>query len=324
MLIPWLDGPLPFLKVPITWMIIAICCAMYGLNQPHTDQADRELQAHFEDAYFLESQAYLYGQFIEQHPQRYPQLLQLKAAQILSGAEDEKEMLATLALRDQHFLSHVDLLDVLDPIAHATFQHHTRSIARIQADDPTYDLGLYFGHSDPPKWVTYIFSHSGFLHLIGNLFFLLLFGGYIERRYGGLFTLILFLGTGVIGALTFLCLTGPTLAPLVGASGAISGLMGFLAVMEARKPVAFFYWLFLPGKRYSGLMMLPGAVLLGLWLMADLAGYLAGVSELGGIAYTAHLGGEGGGALIALGLLAVRWVRADDLSSSATFSSGLA
>src|SRR5262249_49467959 len=91
-----------------------------------------------------------------------------------------------------------------------------------------------------PHWQTLVvsmFLHGGWFHLLGNMWFLWLFGDNVEDRLGRAGFLGFYLACGVIAALTQLAINPGSPAPMVGASGAISGVMGAYVVMYPRAPV---------------------------------------------------------------------------------------
>ena len=143
-----------------------------------------------------------------------------------------------------------------------------------------------------PVWLTLItsmFMHGGFAHLGGNMLYLWIFGDNIEDRLGHLGYLMFYLLCGVLASLTHVFtdyLFGENhLIPSLGASGAISGVMGgYLLLFPSRRVTVFFIFLFL---------RVPAFIVLGSWILLQLAngtGYLGG-SEASGIAYAAHIGG---------------------------------
>jgi membrane associated rhomboid family serine protease len=157
--------------------------------------------------------------------------------------------------------------------------------------------------------ITYQFSHSGFSHFLGNMLFFLIFASTLEVMVGGLALLILYLCFGVFAALFFLVLSEVSAVPLIGASGAISGLMAFFCVLAWSTRVRYGYFLFLPRREFAGTVNLPAWITLLFWSLSDLAGLWSTPSELGGVAYSAHLGGELIGAIAALILVALRKAR---------------
>lgn len=150
------------------------------------------------------------------------------------------------------------------------------------------------------RWLTYLtsmFLHGGVDHLLGNMAFLFVFGFALERALGMLkYSACYFLGGLAGGALHVLVQAG-SFVPTIGASGAVSALMGgYLAVYQLRK-IRFFYSVLV----YFGEFRAPALIILPAWILKEVYGYVYGDE---GIAYWDHIGGLLGGAL--LGALAVR------------------
>jgi membrane associated rhomboid family serine protease len=146
---------------------------------------------------------------------------------------------------------------------------------------------------------TAMFLHAGFLHLFGNMLFLWIYGDNVEQRLGRLLFLFWYLATGVAATLfhTLFALTSPL--PLIGASGAISGVLGFYFLWFPRNTVRLLFVLF---PFFMNVFMVPARVVLGLYLLADnLLPFLIARGTGGGVAYGAHIGGFLAG-------LAVAWV----------------
>ena len=140
-----------------------------------------------------------------------------------------------------------------------------------------------------------MFLHGGFMHIFGNMLFLWIYGDNVERRLGGLGYLFWYLATGVAGTLSHALFFPDSQMPLVGASGAISGLLGFYFVWFPRNTVRILF--FLP-PFLMNVFEVPARIVLGLYLVADnlLPFLLAGE---GGVAHGAHIGGFAAGALVA-------------------------
>jgi membrane associated rhomboid family serine protease len=143
-----------------------------------------------------------------------------------------------------------------------------------------------------PVWFTLItsmFMHGGLAHLGGNMLYLWIFGDNLEDRLGHVRYLFFYLLCGVIASLTHvvsdLVFGQNHLIPSLGASGAISGVMGgYLLLFPGRRVTVFVVFL---------LINVPAFIVLGLWILLQIAngtGYLGG-SEASGIAYAAHIGG---------------------------------
>ncbi|MCU1426361.1 MAG: putative rane protein [Actinomycetia bacterium] len=132
-----------------------------------------------------------------------------------------------------------------------------------------------------------MFLHGSILHVLGNMLFLWVFGNNVEDRLGPFFYLIFYLGTGVIAGLSFILLNLHSVTPIVGASGAIAGVMGAYLIWFPRARVLTILGFF-P-------LYLPAVVVLGLWFVLQ---FFTNPNE--GVAWQAHVGGFLAGALIAL------------------------
>ena len=141
---------------------------------------------------------------------------------------------------------------------------------------------------------TSMFMHAGWLHLLGNMLFLWLSGGSLEDRWGRIFYLILYLVSGGVATLMHAAMAPHSHIPLVGASGAIAGLMGAFLVRLATTRIRFLYWLLF----FRGTFEAPAYVMLPLWLLQQFA--MARTGTEGGVAVWAHIGGFAFGALVAI------------------------
>ncbi|HXW62129.1 MAG TPA: rhomboid family intramembrane serine protease [Candidatus Acidoferrales bacterium] len=144
---------------------------------------------------------------------------------------------------------------------------------------------------------TCMFLHGGFLHIIGNMWFLWVFGGKVEDRLGSLPYLLFYVATGVGSGIAQTLFSWGSHVPSIGASGAISGVLGA-------------YIVFFPGSRILTLVPLliiwftaqiPAVIFIGLWFAMQ---FLSGISSLGsqslgGVAWWAHVGGFLMGAIVA-------------------------
>ena len=144
---------------------------------------------------------------------------------------------------------------------------------------------------------TSMFMHGGWFHLIGNMLFLWLAGGSLEDRWGRVFFPALYLVSGVASTLTHAAVHPQSTMPLVGASGAIAGLMGAFLIRLATTRIRFFYWFFF----FRGTFHAPAYVALPLWLLQQFA--MARGGQAGGVAVWAHIGGFGFGAVVAILIL---------------------
>jgi membrane associated rhomboid family serine protease len=148
--------------------------------------------------------------------------------------------------------------------------------------------------------LTSMFLHGGWLHLLGNMLFLWIFGNNVEDRLGRLPFLLFYLVGGIAAALTQVVIDPRSTVPLVGASGAIAAALGTYIVLF---PGARILSLVFLGFFYQ-LLEVPALVLLGFWFVLQLVsgfGSLGGGAAQGGVAFFAHIGGFALG--VAVGLL---------------------
>ena len=160
-------------------------------------------------------------------------------------------------------------------------------------------------------FLTHMFLHAGWLHLLGNLFILYLTGPYLEDVWGRPLYAALYAASGVVAAGVFVLRHSSSEVPLVGASGAIAGLMGAFLVRYARTRIRFAYMITLSMR---GTFDAPAWVMLPLWFLQQI--FFAALTDSdsgGGVAYLAHVAGFAFGAaaaaIIAWGELEARWLR---------------
>lgn len=142
---------------------------------------------------------------------------------------------------------------------------------------------------------TSMFLHGGWLHLLSNMLFLYIFGDNVEDRLGHLRFLVFYLGCGTIAALVQVNMLAHSALPMVGASGAIAGVTGAYFVFFPRARVLTLVPIFI----FWEVVQVPAVLFLLLWfVMQVLYGMSAlGGPETGGVAWWAHVGGFGGGAI---------------------------
>jgi len=135
--------------------------------------------------------------------------------------------------------------------------------------------------------LTSMFMHGGWGHVLGNMWFLHIFGNNVEDSMGRGRYLVFYLLVGLAAAFAQVAVEPSSAMPMVGASGAISGVMGAYVVLYPR--VAIQVW-FPPVFRFA----LPAWAMLGVWFLLDNllpASMLLGIDRQGGVAFWAHIGG---------------------------------
>jgi membrane associated rhomboid family serine protease len=142
--------------------------------------------------------------------------------------------------------------------------------------------------------VSSMFLHAGFSHLIGNMWFLWIFGDNVESKIGKIKYLIFYLVVGILAAYIH-CLTAPLDLkdiPVVGASGAISGILGAYLVLFPKNKIRTFFWFYIRPIFFY----VPAFFFILIWFLYQIL-YLSTIS-FSAVAYTAHIGGFLAGAIL--------------------------
>ena len=160
---------------------------------------------------------------------------------------------------------------------------------------PTWRWGLVPAEVKPTALITHTFIHAGILHLLGNLFIFYLVGPAMEDVWGRPLFALFYALSGVAAALVFVARYPNLMEPLIGASGAIAGVMGAFAVRYWNSRISFFYFVWMI-RIYQGTFSAPAWLMLGLWAIGELAfamGFWAifSIADLGDVGFLAHVGG---------------------------------
>jgi membrane associated rhomboid family serine protease len=158
---------------------------------------------------------------------------------------------------------------------------------QISVDGQPVEVPQFPGPS--PIWLTLLtsmFMHGGWLHLGGNMLFLWIFGDNVEHRIGHLNYLFFYLILGVVASLAQILFIPDSIIPTLGASGAISGILGAYLVL-------------FPGNRVLVILLrfpiwVPAVAAIGMWAVLQVISGVASLGtagEAGGVAYMAHIGG---------------------------------
>lgn len=144
--------------------------------------------------------------------------------------------------------------------------------------------------------LTSMFLHAGWLHILGNMLFLWIFGDNLEDEMGHGGFLLFYLLSGLAAAAAQVAMDPGSPIPMVGASGAIAGVMGgyLLLFPKARVDVLFVFVIFFR------IFSIPAWVVLGVWFGLQLFSGLSLPGDMGGVAYWAHAGGFAGGVILGL------------------------
>jgi rhomboid family protein len=169
------------------------------------------------------------------------------------------------------------------------------------SENATYAYGMVpavlFGYSELPEslhvvppvvmLITSMFLHGGWLHLLGNMLYLWIFGKGVEAALGAPRFLVFYLLCGVAAGLAQAFTDPAAEVPMIGASGAIAGMLGAYLVLHPRANVHVLIWIII----FVRIITLPAVILLGIWFALQLLSALSMDPGEPGVAFWAHVGG---------------------------------
>ncbi len=206
--------------------------------------------------------------------------------------------LMTYMLYDQkfyHYLSE-NSVEILDPTIAEKWRVVRQHITNTLFSTSVLRFGQIPSRLDFVNMITYQFLHSGLMHLLGNMFFLIVCGFAVEAAIGHGRFLLFYLLSGIAGGLLHSVSDLQSVTPLIGASGSISGVMAMYLVIFRKRKIEFFYWFYF----LIGYFRAPALVILPFYIGKELFNYFSpGVSNIG---FLAHTGGFVFGA-IQIGIL---------------------
>lgn len=162
---------------------------------------------------------------------------------------------------------------------------------------------IYERELPPPPispWLTLltcIFLHGGWMHFLGNMWFLHIFGDNVEDRFGHIGYLFLYLGCGVAASIAHLAMNASSTMPTIGASGAIAGVMGAYLWLYPRANVLTLVPIFV----FIQMFVIPAPVFLVIWFVMQFfqGTFAITAGQAGGVAWWAHVGGFAAGFAVA-------------------------
>jgi membrane associated rhomboid family serine protease len=171
---------------------------------------------------------------------------------------------------------------------------------QLGAADPEgfiYQYGFVPAYFDPLSLASYqsiitsMFMHGGILHIVSNMLFLHIFGDNVEDRFGHVKYLLFYLGAGLAAALSQYFLSTASDIPMIGASGAVSGIAGAYFLMFSHSKVRTL----VPFFGFMTMVDLSAGFVLGYWFVTQIFSGIAAISTIdiqhGGVAWFAHIGG---------------------------------
>lgn len=167
-----------------------------------------------------------------------------------------------------------------------------------QLEEFFYDYGMtpvgILAGWRPWTLITHMFLHAGWMHIIGNMLFLYIFGDNLEDELGHVRFAIFYLAAGILAAVLQIAMDPGSIYPMVGASGAIAGVLGGYLVLfpKARVDVLVIFVIFF--RVFS----IPAWIVLGIWFGLQMLNGFSNVAD--GVAYFAHIGGFVAGVVLVI------------------------
>ncbi len=151
-------------------------------------------------------------------------------------------------------------------------------------------------HSPLLTVFTSMFMHGGVIHILGNMWFLWIFGDNVESAFGHVRYALFYILCGLGAAFTQIAVDVTSMIPMIGASGAISGVLAAYMVRFPHARVHVFIFLFI----FITTIQVPAFIVIGIWFLEQLTNGLGslGVNTTGGVAWFAHIGGFASGILL--------------------------
>jgi len=173
-------------------------------------------------------------------------------------------------------------------------QYYVYKMGAIPYEITHFKTLSFFPRISPPlSLITSMFLHGGLFHLFGNMLYLWIFGNNIEDFLGPIRFVLFYLFSGLGASLTHIIFNPNSQIPMIGASGAIAGVLGAYLILYPGARVLTLVFLFF----FIRILPIPAAVILGLWFLAQVLNIGLG----GGVAWFAHIGGF----LIGIGLIKI-------------------
>lgn len=278
-----------------TWIIVLINAAVFLISEPARQSHQHQTLMHYYDSGLARTE---YPFYLSELSNRGEQ--ELRDALPAADAEGQPPPeVAVLMLQDHEFqqlLERDQLIRPVNPHYAEWRPRHDEFVPMLRAM-----MGSLWA-LDPAQFypwtlLSYQFLHGSLSHLMGNMLILMLVGQLVEAAVGLRWFLALYLGAGVAAGLGYGLLHWGTHAPMIGASGAISGMMAAFAVLFAQRKVRFFYTAVI----YAGFAQLPALALLPYWLLWELLSLA--LDSGSGVAYEAHFFG------LLAGAAAAWWLR---------------
>ncbi|MEX1080888.1 MAG: rhomboid family intramembrane serine protease [Halofilum sp. (in: g-proteobacteria)] len=284
MLIIPFDRPIDWRRPPIvTFALVAANVLVFFLFQLDDGREIRAVKSHYYESGLAEIELPHYRGYLQRQGDD-----ELLLEHFGEAIDDPNSPWFERLLGDSEFQQRLENEQVIAP-GHSDYAHWRSERDRLNRglDETTvWGHGLRPSDPRPMDFLSHMFLHGNLAHLIGNMLFLIAVGLLVEVGLGSLMMTGLYLLSGLGAAGLYMGLNPHSVIPMVGASGAIAGLMGLCGALYGLRKVRFFYFIGI----YFDYVKAPAVVLLGLWLGKELWQYMQ-YSEVSSVAYMAHIGG---------------------------------
>lgn len=290
MLIIPLTGKISWRNPPaVTICIILINCLIFFYFQSDEKEIFHQANEYYFESELAKIEVYRYIEYAKQNLKNIPDLQKHQ--------ELDEETLVRYHIemdKDYDFLKRLrndEIITGKDPV-YAKWKR-LRSVYEEKLSKVVFiNYGFRPAYKSLTTSFTYMFLHGGFGHLLGNMIFLWIVGCVLELGCGRVLYTGIYLVGGLLSVGLFWLVYIQSTVPLVGASGAIAGLMGTFTVLFGKKRVNIFYSL----GFYFNYVKVPAIILLPMWIGNELYQlFFSGISQ---VAYVAHIGGLTGGAIL--------------------------
>ena len=288
-------------KLPYTTLLlILINCFVYFFIQSGDNEASFNAYSFYEDSGLIETELVAYLDYLKYSEEQISEVL---------NQPEERHVFSSKMLQDDMFQHKISQEEIILPASpeYATWRKNRTEFENLLSQSVTQHYGYSPVNKNYPALFTYMFLHGGIMHLVGNMVFLWLVGGLLELAVAPVLFLAGYLVTGICASLLFGLAYPLAAGPLVGASGAIAGLMGGYAIFFWRQRIRIFYSL----GFYFDYAKVPALALLPFWLVNEIVQLT--MNQDNHVAYMAHIGGLLSGSGLATVHLFTRGNRADEL-----------
>ena len=281
-----------------TLMLIILNCLVFFAYQSGDDERYVEAASYYVESGLLEREAPIYLDFVEQNYGRGERLDLIAYAEEYSLAA-----LSSYIVGDLEFSAYLKKISeqpekqAIWDGKRATFDELQRSLSYIAYGFVPAEFSLqgFFGN---------MFLHGDFSHLLGNMLFLFICGFALEIAFGRTWYVSLYLIAGCLSTGFAYLINMNSYVPGIGASGAVSGLMGMYVALYGMRQIQFFYWILI----FFGYFTAPALLIFPVWVLNELYGYFYSDTNIN---YMAHLGGLLAG-FLAVYALKGRFVKVDE------------